>query len=199
MSNYTSKHSAGGSHSGKSGGSKGDKKTQKILIIVIVCVLTVIIAAALIFIFVPGAESGVSNLFGGKSGGYVPETQSVTTNITPYYEDGVLPTSSDRHDITVIAGGGANGADLCGTWKMNDHDTYIFDGLGRGVFLAINKDGGIDFKFTFVYSAENGQLGIDYDGENGSDHFYDYTLDGDTMTWSRAGKTYTLEKVEDEQ
>ncbi|MBQ3285784.1 MAG: hypothetical protein IJH40_09120 [Ruminococcus sp.] len=198
MSNYTSKHSAGGSHSGKSG-SKGDKKTQKILIIVIICVLAVIIAAALIFIFVPGAESGVSNLFGGKSDGYVPETQSVTTNITPYYNDGVLPTSSDRHDIDIIYGGGANGADLYGTWKMNDHDTYIFDGLGRGIFLAVNKDGNIDFKFTFVYSAQDGKLGIDYDGDNGEDRFYDYTIDGDTMTLTFNGNTYTLEKVEEEQ
>ena len=61
MSNYTSKHSAGGSHSGKSG-SKGDKKTQKILIIVIICVLAVIIAAALIFIFVPQVALWIPNL-----------------------------------------------------------------------------------------------------------------------------------------
>ncbi|MBQ3331246.1 MAG: hypothetical protein IJG87_08735 [Ruminococcus sp.] len=195
MSNYTSKHSSDKSRSGKDGGAK---KKQKILIIVIICVLAVIIAAALIFIFVPGAESGVSGIFGGKPA-YVPETQDVTTNITPYYNDGILPTSSDRHDITVISGGGANGGDFYGTWKMNDHDTYIFDGLGRGIFLAVNKDGGIDFKYTFLYSAQDGVLGIDYDGANGADQEYSYTIDGDKMSWTRAGQTYTLEKVEEEQ
>ena len=191
MSNYTSKHSAGKGKADRS------KKTQKVLIIVIIAVLAVIIAAALIFIFVPGAESGIGNLFSGNKG-YVPETQDGTTNLSPYYQNGILPTSADRHDITVIKGGGANGADFYGKWKMNDHDTYIFDGEGRGIFLAINKNGGIDAQFTFLYSAENGKLGIDYDGANGADYEYDYTIDGANMTWIRSGNTYTLEKVADE-
>lgn len=196
MSNYNSKHSA---DTPKTGKAKADntKKAQKVLIIVIVAVLAVIIAATLIFVFVPGAESGISGLFGGKPA-YVPETQNGTTNLTPYYENGILPTSSDRHDITVISGGGANGADLYGRWQMNDHDTYIFDGQGRGIFLALNSSGGIDKQFTFMYSAENSKLGIDYDGQNGADFEYDYTIDGDSMTWSRSGKTYTLTRVGDE-
>ena len=122
MSNYTSKHSVDKTRSGKS----ADAKKKKVLIIVIVAVLAVIIAAALIFIFVPGAESGVSGFFGGKPA-YVPETQDGTTIITPYYENGILPSAADRHDVDVIKGGGANGSDLLGKWQMGDHDTYLFD------------------------------------------------------------------------
>ena len=193
MSNYSPKHPA----SGGSRAAKADKKKQKVLIVVILIVLAVIIAAALIFVFVPGAESGVVSLFGGKPA-FVPETQDGTTNLTPYYKDGMLPTAADRHEITIIYGGGANGAELLGRWQMNDHDTYIFDGQGRGVFLAINTSGGIDKEFTFTYSAENGKLGIDYDGQSGFDYEYDYTLDGDTMTLTRSGNTYTMKRVADE-
>lgn len=196
MSNYSPKHPASGGSRAKA--SDGDKKKQKILIIVILIVLAVIIAAALIFVFVPGAESGISKLFGGSNNGYVPETQDGTTNLTPYYENGILPTAADRHDITIIYGGGANGADLLGRWQVNDHDTYIFDGQGRGIFLALDNNGEINKEFTFTYSAENGKLGIDYDGENGSDYEFDYTLVGDTLTLSRSGQTYTMKRVADE-
>ena len=92
----------------------------------------------------------------------------------------------------VIKGGGANGSDLLGKWQMGDHDTYLFDGQGRGIILT-----GVD-NYTFTYSAENGKLRIDYDGQNGSDFEYDYTLNGDKMTWTRGGKTYDLTKVAEE-
>ena len=187
MSNYTSKHSVDKTRSGKS----ADAMKKKVLIIVIVAVLAVIIAATLIFIFVPGAESGVSGFFGGKPA-YVPETQDGTTIISPYYQNGILPSAADRHDVDVIKGGGANGSDLLGRWQMGDHDAYLFDGQGRGIILT-----GVD-NYTFTYSAENGKLRIDYDGQNGSDFEYDYTLNGDKMTWTRGGKTYDLTKVAEE-
>lgn len=187
MSNYTSKHSAARSHSGNS----ADSKKKKALIIVIVAVLVVIIAAALVFIFIPGAESGIAGIFGGKPA-YVPETQDGTTIITPYYQNGILPSAADRHDVQVIKGGGANGSDLLGKWQMGEHDTYLFDGQGRGIILT-----GVD-NYTFTYSAESGKLRIDYDGQNGSDFEYDYTLSGDKMTWTRSGQTYDLTKVAEE-
>ena len=52
---------------------------------------------------------------------------------------------------------------------------------------------GVD-NYTFVYSAENGKLGIDMDTAKGSDFEYDYSVSGDTLTMTRDGNTFTLTK-----
>ena len=197
MSNYSPKHPSRDSESSRSGShtasraksSGGDKKKQKILIIAIIAVLVIVIVAALVLIFIPGAESGFGKIFSGTDS-YVPETQNGTTIISQYYQNGVLPTSGDRHDVNVINGGGRNASDLEGKWSLDDVTIYEFDGLGRGIMLT-----GVD-NYTFLYSAEDGKLCIDYDIDGGTDKEYDYTIDGDTLTPTSGSKTYVFTKEE---
>ena len=174
-----------------------EKKKKKTLTIVIVVILCLVIAVSLLFIFAPADGSflgihGAGVLNGGGNADVVAknvsETQNGTTNITPYYKNGVLPTAADRHDIHLVENGGANASDLLGTWKLDQGTTYVFDGQGRGIMLT-----GVD-NYTFVYSAENGKLGIDIDTDKGSDFEYDYSVSGDTLTMTRDGKTFTLTK-----
>lgn len=187
MSNYTPKRSVSGS--AKTQKSDGDKK-KKGLIIAILAVLVVIIIAAMIIVFVPGAESGISNLLTGKSGAYVPETQGETTIITPYYEDGILPTTGSRHDITVISGGGSDAAQVTGAWKLDDVTKYMFDGKGRGIMLTAVDN------YTFLYSAQDGKLAIDFDSDGGSDRIYDYVVDGDKLTLTYGDQRFEFKKTE---
>ena len=195
MSNYSPKHpSSGGSRakqpdSSRAKQSDGDKKKQKILIVAILVVLAVIVAAALIFIFVPGAESGLGGIFKGNSG-YVPETQDGTTIISKYYENGILPTTGSRHDVTVINGGGRDAGELEGSWALDDVTIYEFDGKGRGIMLTAVDN------YTFLYSAENGKVAIDYDGDGGTDREYTYTIDGDHMTFTLGDAKYVFTKKE---
>ena len=185
MSNYSPKHPG----SGVSGGKKPVKgsKLNKALIIAILAVLAIIIAAAMILVFVPGAESGLSNLFSGNSG-YVPETQSETTILTKYYENGILPTSGSRHDVDVIEGGGANASELEGSWRLDKVTVYEFDGLGRGIMLTAVDN------YTFIYSAQDGKLAIDYDGDGGTDRLYDYVIEGDKLTLTLGTQKYVFTK-----
>ena len=171
--------------------SDADKKKKKNLTIAIVAVLCVVIVISLLFIFAPTDGSflgihGAGVISGsGKNGA---QTQNGTTNISPYYQNGVLPTSSDRHDITLAPNGGANVSELFGKWRLDQGTAYMFDGQGRGIMLT-----GVD-NYTFLYSAENGKLGIDMDTIAGNDFEYDYTVSGDTLTMTRDGKTFTLKK-----
>ena len=171
-------------------------KKKRILVGAIVGVLVLIIVVSMLFILSPsdgsflgirgaGVISGGNRNQGGSQNGsgIVPNG---TTNITPYYKNGVLPTSSDRHDITVIENGGANASDLYGTWKLDKGTTYMFDGQGRGIMLT-----GVD-NYTFIYSAENGKLCIDMDTSTGNDFEYDYSVSGDTLTMNRGGNSFTL-------
>lgn len=185
-------------------GTADEKKKKKTLTIAIVSVLGVVILVSLLFIFAPADGSflgihGAGILSGGKDSGwgseYTNETQNGTTNISPYYDNGVLPTAADRHDITLIANGGANASDLYGTWVAAQGTTYIFDGQGKGVMLT-GKDN--SDTFTFNYSAENGKLGIDMDTIAGYDYEYDYTISGDTLTMNRDGYSFTLTKSADQ-
>ncbi len=167
-----------------------DDKLKKGLIIAILVVLVIIIAAAMVVLFVPGAETGVSNFFSGKSGGYVPETQGETTNITPYYENGILPTTGHRHDITVISGGGTDAAEVTGTWKLDDVTIYMFDGKGRGIMLtAVNN-------YTFLYSAQDGKLAIDFDSDGGADREYQYVINGDRLTMTFGNQKFEFKKTD---
>ena len=125
---------------------------------------------------------------------YVPQYQKTTTNISSYYEKDesgrILPTAADRHDITVIEGGGANVSDVYGEWAVDQNTTYVFDGMGRGIVLTGAGN------YTFVYSAQDGKLRIDNDVQNGDDVEYSYTIDGDKMYWERGnGQKFTLTKV----
>ena len=121
---------------------------------------------------------------------YVPEHQKETTIISEYYElddEGrILPTACDRHDIDIIEGGGADAPELLGVWDMDENTYYVFDGKDRGILLT-----GVD-NYTFVYSAENGELRVDSDVSQGEDVVYEYTIDGDSMTWKRGSATYHL-------
>ena len=183
--------------------SSDDKKKKKILTIAIIAVLCVVIAVSLLFIFAPADGSflgipGAGILSRNDDGGsinYTPETQGETTNISAYYDNGVLPTAADRHDISLRANGGADASDLYGTWVAEQGTTYIFDGQGKGVMLT-GKDQ--SDSFTFDYSAENGRLGIDMDTVSGNDFEYDYTVDGDTLTLTRDGYSFTLKKSDDQ-
>ena len=174
-----------------------EKKKKKTLTIAIIAILGLVIVVSLLFIFLPTDGSvlgirGAGVLTGGGNADVVAEkslaTQNGTTNITPYYNNGVLPTAADRHDITIVENGGANASELYGKWKLDEGTTYMFDGQGRGIMLT-----GVD-NYTFVYSAENGKLGIDMDTAKGSDFEYDYSVSGDTLTMTRDGKTFTLTK-----
>ena len=176
-----------------------DKKKKKALIIAIVVILVLIIAVSLLFVFAPNDGSfmgirGAGVLNNGQNSGspYQAETQDGTTNITPYYKNGVLPTSSDRHDIALAPNGGANASELLGTWRLDQGTTYMFDGRGRGIMLT-----GVD-NYTFIYSAENGKLGIDMDTSVGNDFEYDYSVSGDTLTMTRDGRSFTLTKTADQ-
>ncbi|WP_405341660.1 DUF5640 domain-containing protein [Ruminococcus sp.] len=175
--------------------SAADEKKKKALTIAIVVVLCIVIAISLLFIFSPsdGSFLGIrgAGVISGSGNGNVAQTQDGTTNITPYYKNGVLPTAADRHDITLVPNGGANASELFGKWKLDQGTTYMFDGRGRGILLT-----GVD-NYTFVYSAENGKLGIDMDTSAGNDFEYDYSVSGDSLTMIRDGKTFKLTKVEE--
>ena len=173
-----------------------DKKKKKALIIAIVVILVLIIAVSLLFVFAPadGSFMGIRGAGVLKNSGSSNQavTQDGTTNITPYYKNGVLPTSSDRHDIALAPNGGANASELLGTWRLDQGTTYMFDGRGRGIMLT-----GVD-NYTFIYSAENGKLGIDMDTSVGNDFEYDYSVSGDTLTMTRDGRSFTLTKTADQ-
>lgn len=176
-----------------------EKKKKKTLTIAIVSILGLVILVSLLFIFAPSDGSflgirGAGVLQKGKSNGLSEQavTQDGTTNITPYYKNGVVPTSADRHDITLAPNGGANASELLGTWKLDQGTTYMFDGKGRGIMLT-----GVD-NYTFAYSAQDGKLGIDMDTATGSDFEYDYSVSGDTLTMTRDGRSFTLTKTTDQ-
>lgn len=155
---------------------------------VFVSILCVVMAAVLVMLL---AACGSDKK---KDEAYVPEHQKETTIISQYYdlddEGRILPTSSDRHDIDIIEGGGKNAPDLLGVWTIDDNTTYVFDGIDRGILLT-----GVD-NYTFTYSAEDGELRIDSDVSQGEDVIYHYTLDGDSMTWKRGEATYQLKKID---
>lgn len=169
--------------------SASDAKKQKGLVIAIVAVLVVIVVVALTFILAPsdGSFLGIPGA-GVIPNQYVPETQSETTILTQYYHDGILPTSGSRHDIDVINGGGANASDLLGSWRLDKITVYMFDGAGRGMMLT-----DVD-NYSFMYSAQDGKLDIDFDVDKGNDFEYDYSLDGDTLTITRNEQTFVLTK-----
>ncbi len=172
--------------------SAADQKKKKTLTIAIVVVLCVVIAVSLLFILAPsdGSFLGIhgAGVISGSGRGNGAQIQDGTTIISTYYQGGILPTSADRHDIHLAANGGANASDLLGKWRLDQGTTYVFDGQGRGIMLT-----GVD-NYTFLYSAENGKLGIDMDTIAGNDFEYDYSVNGDTLTMTRDGKTYTLKK-----
>lgn len=185
---YSPKHPSADASNAKKASPADPKKKQKTVLAVVLGILALVIVAALIFIFVPGAESGIGNLFSGNKSQYVPETQDGTTIISQYYQNGVLPTSGSRHDVEVISGGGKNASEVEGVWDLDGNTIYEFDGRGRGIMLT-----SVD-NYTFVYSAENGELLIDMDIDGAIDTRYTYTLSGDTLTLSRGGSEFKFTK-----
>lgn len=189
MSKYTPRRTAP-SASGRAKKRSGGDKKMKILVIAIFVVLCIIIAAALLVVLVPGAESGISNFFTGKSSAYVPETQGETTIITPYYDNGILPTTGSRHDITVIEGGGASASEVTGSWKLDNVTVYMFDGRGRGVMLTAVDN------YTFLYSAQDGKLAIDFDSDGGADREYSYVVSGDSLTLTNGEQKFEFKRTD---
>ena len=186
---YSPKHPSADSSGAKKAAPSDPKKKQKTILAVIFGILAVVVVAALIFALVPGAGSGLKGLFtGGNSSKYVPETQDGTTIISQYYQNGILPTSGNRHDVEVIEGGGKDAAEIEGIWDLDGNTIYEFDGRGRGIMLTA-----ID-NYTFVYSAENGELIVDFDIDDAMDARYTYTLAGDTLTLSSGGREYKFTK-----
>lgn len=186
---YSPKHPSTSGSRAKADTGADKKKKKQIIIIAVLVVLALIVVAALIFIFVPGAESGVGNLLTGKTE-YVPETEDETTIISQYYVNGVLPTSGNRHDVTVINGGGASVSELEGKWSFDGNTIYMFNGKGRGIMLTAVDN------YTFMYSAENGKLIIDFDIDDAMDSEYTYTHSGEKLIMSRGGVDYEFDKVE---
>ena len=185
---YSPKHPSADASNAKKAAPADPKKKQKTVLAVVLGILALVIVAALIFIFVPGAESGIGKLFSGNKSQYVPETQNGTTIISQYYQNGILPTSGNRHDVEVISGGGKNVSELEGIWDLDGNTIYEFDGRGRGIMLT-----SVD-NYTFVYSAENGELIVDFDIDDAMDARFTYTLGGDTLTLSRGGQEYRFTK-----
>lgn len=172
-----------------------ERKKMKIMTIVILAVLGVVIVVSLFFIIsaIKGNNGDgnvvLENTGMVEEGNSDSEVQSSTTNIAQYYENGVEPTSGDRHDITLAAeNGGANASQISGTWVLDQDTSYIFDKKGRGVMLINNEP------HTFTYSAQRGKLAIDMDADDAADYEYDYTFAGNTLTMSRDDNTLTLTK-----
>lgn len=163
-----------------------DAKKKKTLVIVIVAVLLVIIAVSLVFILIPKPGSGQN---GTSANGNNPR-QSGNTIVSEYYKNGVLPTAGERHDIKTIDNGGSESSQLTGKWKLDQTTTYVFDGEGRGIMLT-----GVD-NYTFVYSAQNGKLAIDFDTDKGADYEYEYSISGDTLSMTRSDRSFTMTKVQ---
>lgn len=178
----------------KSDVSTEERKKMKIMTIAILAVLGVVIVVSLFFIIsaIKGNNGDgnvvLENTGMVEEGNSDSEIQSSTTNIAQYYENGVEPTSGDRHDITLADNGGANSFQLKGTWVLDQETSYIFDGKGRGVMLIDNEP------HTFTYSAQGGVLGIDMDADDAADYEYNYTFAGNTLTLTRDDNTLTLTK-----
>lgn len=173
------------------------KKKQKTLIFILLGALAVIIVVALIFFFRSfnsGSSQGEIGSITNDSDGYVPETQDGTTNISIYYEDGIVPTTGSVHNVTIIEGGGANVRDVEGKWNLDDNTYLQFDGQGKGFMHVANDKEHLHFR----YSAENGVLAIDMDSDASLDKEYHYELDGDSLTLTNSdGQVYNLTKVDE--
>ena len=191
---YSPKHKGTHASDNTPASASGDKKKTKIIVIVVVAVLAVIAAIALIFILWP--NNPIGNIFTGGSsadgGNNSIETQSETTNISIYYEDGIVPTTGSVHGVTIIEGGGANARDFEGRWNLDDNTYFQFDGQGKGFIHAAN-----DMEhFHFRYSAQDGVLAIDMDRDSATDKEYQYVLDGDNLTLTNSdNQVYKLTRV----
>lgn len=141
------------------------KKKQKIGVIVLLAVLGVIVIVMLVLILKPSGP-----------------------NPSPLYPDGVLPTSGTRHEVHVLPNGGKDAMEVNGLWRLDQVTLYEFDGYGRGIMHTAVDD------YSFVYSAQDGLLEIDYDTDNGQDTEYTYVIDGDSLTISRGETVYQFTK-----
>ena len=173
-------------------------RKQKPLIIALLAVLAVVIVVSLILLLrscASSSDDANKPVFGGNdSDGYVPETQDGTTNISIYYEDGIVPTTGSVHNVTIIEGGGANVRDVEGKWNLDDNTYLQFDGQGKGFMHVANDKEHLHFR----YSAENGVLAIDMDSDASLDKEYHYELDGDSLTLTNSdGQVYNLTKVDE--
>ena len=165
------------------------QKTKRTLFSVIALALVAVVLLSMVFVACGSKDDDK------KKGAYTPQYQKETTNITPYYKKTdkgvVLPTSGTRHDVTVIEGGGRDAGELYGTW-VDSHNAsrLIFDGECRGIMVSDPKN------VTFMYSAEDGLLRVDYDlDERADDIEYTYSISGDKLTMTHSGMTtvYTKE------
>ena len=101
-----------------------------------------------------------------------------------------LVASGSRHDVNVLPDGGKNVSDIEGLWSLDGATMYRFDGEGHGVLYTPAKK-----EFTFVYSAEDGILDMDFNNDEGQDPEYRYSINGDTLTLTRGTNTYNCTRV----
>ena len=179
-----------------------NKKRAKIVAIILLVLFAAGIILALIFIIKPVFATEETPAATEASAPAHTEAATVVENTGSYtssnpvlqYSDGEIPTSGERHDVTVAADGGADAMEIIGTWYVDKWTAYIFDGYGRGVMLTSNDN------YTFAYSAQYGQLIVDYDNDKGMDTEYSYILDGDKLTLKRGKNEYKLTReLEQEQ
>lgn len=201
---YSPKHGSGKKQSSKPAESTDsssvepftpqNKKRAKIVAILLLVLFAAGIIVALFFIIKPKlAPDKVTATESYTVQATAPagsEYSGSYTSSSPVlqYSNGEIPTSGERHDVTVISGGGPDAMEIIGTWYVDEWTGYIFDGYGRGVMLTSNDN------YTFAYSAQNGHLIIDYDNDKGMDTEYVYILNGDNLTLKRGNSQYNLKK-----
>lgn len=156
------------------------KQSQKYIVIGVLAVLAVIIVVALV-VLLRGC-TGPS----GTNGNY--EGSFTSPNSVLGYSNGQIPTTGNRHDVTVTGDGGPDAMEVMGNWRIDEITVYKFDGYGRGVMLTAVDN------YTFAYCAINGHLIIDFDVDNAMDSDYTYKVNGNKMTISRNGQDFNFTK-----
>lgn len=76
---------------------------------------------------------------------------------------------------------------LAGTWRIDD-TVYEFDGKGSGVLHTSLND------YAFTYTVEDDTLHIDFASSAATDTTYQYSINGNTLTFERGGEIYKLTK-----
>lgn len=169
-----------------------NKGKSKAIVISLLVVFSAAIIVALFFLLKPAVapeSTSAATDYSTESATIAAYSGSYTSpNSVLQYSGGEIPTSGSRHDVTVAPDGGADAMEIIGTWYVDEWTAYIFDGYGRGVMLASNNN------YTFAYSAQNGQLVVDYDDDKGMDTEYTYILSGDNLTLKRGNSEYKLTK-----
>lgn len=82
---------------------------------------------------------------------------------------------------------------LLGTWKIDNHTTYYFDGTGKGSLILP------DDTYDFTYKISNKLVELDFEDPRATDSKYEFSVENDKLFL--IGKnandgTYELKKAE---